>query len=190
MNAGPQSIVSLLTSANQRLAIPVYQRAYSWDEEQCRQLWDDIVAVGRRSSGTHFTGSVVMVLGGEFSASGVNKLLIIDGQQRITTLSLLIAAMAEFARDYPEKLTRVSYEEIIDSGYLILKYKKGEDHYRLTLSQGDERTLRSVFLVTLARDAPPKYQKGRISASFYFGDPPGIRTPDHRIKSAVLYRLS
>lgn len=79
MNAGPQSIVSLHTSANQRMVIPVYQRAYSWDEEQCRQLWDDIVAVGRRSSGTHFTGSVVMVLGGEYSASGVNKLLIIDG---------------------------------------------------------------------------------------------------------------
>ena len=145
MNAGPQSIVSLLTSANQRMVIPVYQRAYSWDEEQCRQLWDDIVAVGRRSSGTHFTGSVVMVLGGEFSASGVNKLLIIDGQQRITTLSLLIAAMAEYAREQPEKLTHVSYEEIIDSGYLVLKYKKGEDHYRLTLSQGDERTLRSVL---------------------------------------------
>ena len=144
MNAGPQSIVSLLTSANQRMVIPVYQRAYSWDEEQCRQLWDDIVAVGRRSSGTHFTGSVVMVLGGEFSASGVNKLLIIDGQQRITTLSLLIAAMAEYAREQPEKLTHVSYEEIIDSGYLVLKYKKGEDHYRLTLSQGDERTLCSV----------------------------------------------
>ena len=145
MNAGPQSIVSLLTSANQRMVIPVYQRAYSWDEEQCRQLWDDIVAVGRRSSGTHFTGSVVMVLGGEFSASGVNKLLIIDGQQRITTLSLLIAAMAEFAREHPDKLTHVSYEEIVDSGYLVLKYKKGEDHYRLTLSQGDEKTLCSVI---------------------------------------------
>lgn len=85
-----------------------------------------------------------MVLGGEFSASGVNKLLIIDGQQRITTLSLLIAAMAEFAREHPDKLTHVSYEEIIDSGYLVLKYKKGEDHYRLTLSQGDEKTLCSV----------------------------------------------
>ena len=57
-----------------------------------------------------------MVRGGEFSAAGVNKLLIIDGQQRITTLSLLIAAMAEFAREHPDKLTHVSYDEIIDSG--------------------------------------------------------------------------
>lgn len=145
MNAGPQSLVSLLTSANQRMTIPVYQRAYSWDEEQCRQLWDDIVAIGRRAAGTHFTGSVVMVLGGEFSASGVNKLLVIDGQQRITTLSLLITALAGFAREHPDMLTHVSYEEIIDSGYLVLKYKKGDDHYRLTLSQGDETTLRSVL---------------------------------------------
>lgn len=145
MNATPQKIVSLLTTANQRMVIPVYQRAYSWDEEQCRQLWDDIVAAGRRSSGNHFTGSVVMVLGGEFSAGGVNKLLVIDGQQRITTLSLLITAVAEFAREHPEKLTHVSYEEIIDSSYLVLKHKKGEDHYRLTLSQGDEKSLRSVL---------------------------------------------
>lgn len=145
MNAGPQSIVSLLTSANQRMVIPVYQRAYSWDAEQCRQLWDDIVAAGRRSSGNHFTGSVVMVLGGEFSAAGVNKILVIDGQQRITTLSLLIVAIAEFAREHPDKLTHVSYEEIVDSGYLVLKHKKGEDHYRLTLSEGDEKTLRSVL---------------------------------------------
>lgn len=136
--------IGLLTSANQRMVIPFYQRAYSWDEERCRQLWDDIVPIGRRSSGAHFTGSVVMVLGGEFSASGVNKLLIIDGQQRIATLSLLIAAMAEFACEQPEKLTHVSYEELIDSGYLVLKCKKGEGHYRLTLSQGDERTLCSV----------------------------------------------
>lgn len=67
-----------------------------------------------------------MVLGGEYGASGVNKLLIIDGQQRITTLSLLIVAMAEYAREHPDKLTHVSYEEIIDSGYLIFKYKKGD----------------------------------------------------------------
>ena len=145
MNAAPQSIVSLLTSANQRMVIPVYQRPYSWDEEQCRQLWDDIVAIGRRQSGTHFTGSVVMVLGDEFSISGVNKLLVIDGQQRITTLSLLIVALAEYAKAHPESLTHVSYDEIIDSGYLILKYKKGDDHYRLSLSQGDEQTLHSVL---------------------------------------------
>lgn len=146
MNAGPQTIVNLLTSADRRMVIPVYQRAYSWDEEQCQQLWDDIVAIGRREgTGTHFTGSVVMVLGGDPDFSGMTKVLVIDGQQRITTLTLLIVALAEFARENPDKVTRFSYEEIIGSGYLVSPYKKGEDHYRLTLSQGDETTLRSVI---------------------------------------------
>lgn len=145
MNAGPQSIVSLLTITNQRMVIPVYQRPYSWDEEQCRQLWDDIVAIGRRGTGEHFTGSVVMVLDGEFSVSGVSRLLVIDGQQRITTLTLLLVALAEYARDNPEKVTRFSFERIMGSGYLVLPYEKGDDHYRITLSQGDEATLRSVI---------------------------------------------
>ncbi|WP_270403476.1 DUF4268 domain-containing protein [Candidatus Collinsella stercoripullorum] len=144
MNAGPQSIVSLLTSANQRMVIPVYQRPYSWDEEQCRQLWEDILAIGRRGSGSHFTGSVVMVLDGEYNLSGVSRLLVIDGQQRITTLTLLLVALAEYARDYPDEVSHFSFDEIMISGYLVSPFKMGEDHYRLTLSQGDEATLRSV----------------------------------------------
>ncbi|HBO61257.1 MAG TPA: hypothetical protein DD645_00920 [Olsenella sp.] len=81
------------------MLIPVYQRAYLWGEEQCQRLWDDIVSAGRRGEGTHFTGSVVMVLDGTPDFSGVTKVLVIDGQQRITTLTLLLVALAEFARD-------------------------------------------------------------------------------------------
>ena len=145
MNAGPQHIVDLLTATSNRMVIPVYQRAYSWDEEQCQQLWDDIVATGRRGEGTHFTGSVVMVLDGTPDFSGMSRVLIIDGQQRITTLTLLLVALAEFARDNPDKVSHFSFEEIMGSGYLVSPYKKGDDHYRLTLSQGDEATLRSVI---------------------------------------------
>lgn len=145
MNAGPQRIVDLLTTASNRMVIPVYQRAYSWDEEQCQQLWDDIVATGRRGEGTHFTGSVVMVLDGTPDFSGMSRVLVIDGQQRITTLTLLLVALAEFARDNPDKVSHFSFEEIMGSGYLVSPYKKGPDHYRLTLSQGDETTLRSVI---------------------------------------------
>ncbi|WP_455138810.1 DUF4268 domain-containing protein [Thermophilibacter sp.] len=145
MNAGPQRIVDLLTTASNRMVIPVYQRAYSWDEEQCQQLWDDIVATGRRGEGTHFTGSVVMVLDGTPDFSGMSRVLVIDGQQRITTLTLLLVALAEFARDNPDKVSHFSFEEVMGNGYLVSPYKKGPDHYRLTLSQGDETTLRSVI---------------------------------------------
>lgn len=145
MNAGPQRVVDLLTTTSNRMVIPVYQRAYSWDEEQCQQLWDDIVSAGRRGEGTHFTGSVVMVLDGTPDFSGVTKVLVIDGQQRITTLTLLLVALAEFARDNPDKVSHFSFEEIMGSGYLVSPYKKGDNHYRLTLSQGDQTTLRSVI---------------------------------------------
>ncbi len=75
------------------------------------------------------------------SASGVTPLLLIDGQQRITTLTLLIAAFADFDRCHPDAQSRFSHAEIMGRGYLLDEYKKGEDRYRLTLSQGDKATL-------------------------------------------------
>ena len=155
-NAGPQRIVDLLTTTSNRMVIPVYQRAYSWDEGQCQQLWDDIVAIGRRGEGTHFTGSVVMVLDGTPDFSGMSRVLVIDGQQRITTLTLLLVALAEFARDNPDKVSHFSFEEIMGSGYLVSPYKKGDDHYRLTEY--------STQLV------PPFYESG--TASLYEAVPP------------------
>ena len=143
MDAASLDLTTLLTSANQRFVIPVYQRPYSWDEEQCVQLWEDVLAIGRRNEGRHFTGSVVWVQQG-VSASLISPVLIIDGQQRITTVSLLIIALAEFARAHPERELSFSCEEILGSGYLVNAYKKGDDHYKLTLSQGDRDVMRAL----------------------------------------------
>lgn len=107
------------------MVIPVYQCAYSWDEEQCQQLWDDVVATGRRGEGTHFTGSVVMVLDGTPDFSGMSRVLVIDGQQRITTLTLLLVALAEFARDNPDKVSHFSFEEVMGSGPSRLALQEG-----------------------------------------------------------------
>ena len=145
MDASSIDLVGLMTNASQRFIIPVYQRAYSWDEEQCVQLWDDILAVGRRGDAKHFTGSVVWVQQGVMSASGITPVLLIDGQQRITTVTLLIIALAEYARDHPDADLVFSCEEIIDSGYLVKKHKRGEDHYKLMLSQGDRGVLCSII---------------------------------------------
>lgn len=147
MNAGPISLISLISDASRRFVIPVYQRPYSWDEEQCEQLWEDILTVGRYGDGTHFTGSVVWIQDGTMSAAGVTPLLLIDGQQRVTTLMLLLIALADYARRHGEKvdILRFSLEEIIDRGFLVSKYRKGDDHYRLTLSQGDRAVLKSII---------------------------------------------
>ena len=96
MNAAAQSLITLITGANVRFVVPVFQRPYSWGEEQCVQLWDDVLSVGRRPMDRHFTGSIVWVQDGTMSAAGVTPLLLIDGQQRITTLVLLIAALADW----------------------------------------------------------------------------------------------
>ena len=74
--------------------IPIYQRTYSWTTEQCKQLWEDIVKVSKEDEDTgHFIGSIVFIEEGVFFSSGVTHLNLIDGQQRLTTILLLLAAL-------------------------------------------------------------------------------------------------
>ncbi len=145
MNASAQSLIGLLTNAGIRFVIPVYQRPYSWDEEHCEQLWDDIRSVGQRLDDKHFTGSVVWVQDGVMPANGVTPLLLIDGQQRVTTVMLLLIALAEYAKNHPEKELTFGYRPLIGKGYLIDEYMEGEARYRLTLSQGDRSTFVSLL---------------------------------------------
>ena len=150
MDAAARPLADFMTTASQRFIIPVYQRPYSWDEEQCVQLWDDILEVGRREGqATHFTGSIVWVQQGIMSAAGITPVLIIDGQQRVTTVTLLVIALAEYAREHTQDVRAgklaFSYEEILDSKFLINKYKRGDDRYRLTLSRGDAPVLRALI---------------------------------------------
>src|SRR6266571_1194069 len=91
--------------------IPIYQRTYSWTCEQCEQLWNDIVRTATdKEATTHFIGSIVCIQEGLSIASGVALLLVIDGQQRLTTLSLLLIALAKAARDATTSLN-MSHEE-------------------------------------------------------------------------------
>ena len=80
---------------SQQFVIPIYQRTYSWTEQQCRQLWDDIIRAGKRDDiSAHFIGSVVYIEQGLYQVSGISPLLVIDGQQRLTTAMLLIEALS------------------------------------------------------------------------------------------------
>ena len=145
MNAAAQSLIGLITNAALRFVVPVYQRPYSWDKEQCEQLWEDILSVGKRPSDRHFTGSVVWVQDGVMSANGITPRLLIDGQQRVTTVTLLLIALAEYARDHIDENLSFSYTRIINKGYLFEEELHGDDRYKLTLSQGDRATLKSLI---------------------------------------------
>lgn len=168
MNAHAQPLVGLMMSANLRFVIPVYQRPYSWDEEQCEQLWQDILSVGNRPQDTHFTGSVLWVQDGTFSASGVQPLLLIDGQQRITTLTLTIAALAEYSRKHPDAPLRFSHNEIIQRGYLVDTFRQDADRYKLTLTRSDKDTLESIFENLVDADHPIDEESAKIIANYQF----------------------
>ncbi|GAA9383226.1 hypothetical protein TH0793_10900 [Helicobacter pylori] len=120
-----------------QFVIPIYQRLYSWEKEQCQQLWDDIIKVGGDDKmNGHFIGSILYVLDGN-KHSG-NPLLIIDGQQRLTTITLLLIAYRDYLSD------EVKRKEIEDH-YLINSDKDGDKKFRLILSESDKDTLLSLI---------------------------------------------
>jgi len=127
-------------NGKKQFIIPIYQRTYSWSHEQCEQLWNDIVCTATNERATiHFFGSIGYIQYGRLIAGGVMPLLVIDGQQRLTTLSLLLIALAKAAKDSSTPLM-MSHEDIHDS-YLINKYSKGEEYYKLLLTQSDKDNL-------------------------------------------------
>ena len=85
----------LFLKASPQFVIPIYQRTYSWTERECRQLWEDILRAGRDEIVmAHFVGSIVYVEKGVYHVTSQSPLLVIDGQQRLTTVTLLIEALA------------------------------------------------------------------------------------------------
>ncbi|GAA9942695.1 DUF262 and DUF1524 domain-containing protein [Helicobacter pylori] len=126
-----------------QLVIPIYQRVYSWEKEQCKQLWDDIVKTGGSDQiEGHFIGSILYVLDGIMHSN--NALLIIDGQQRLTTITLLLTALRDHLNDEDEFLEKFSCQNI-QNDYLINSDKDGDKKFRLILSESDKDTLLSLI---------------------------------------------
>jgi len=94
MKATEAKLLEFLKKAAQ-FVIPIYQRTYSWGEKECQQLWDDVIRAGKNDKvPAHFVGSIVYVEKGLYQVSSQSPLLVIDGQQRLTTVTLLIEALA------------------------------------------------------------------------------------------------
>ncbi|GAA8082107.1 DUF262 and DUF1524 domain-containing protein [Helicobacter pylori] len=118
-----------------QLVIPIYQRVYSWEKEQCKQLWDDIVKTGGSDQiEGHFIGSILYVLDGIKHSK--NLLFIVDGQQRLTTITLLLIALRDHWSDKRKE---------IEDHYLINSDKDGDKKFRLILSESDKDTLLSLI---------------------------------------------
>src|ERR1041384_7242535 len=136
MKATEAKFLEFLKKAPQ-FVIPIYQRTYSWTEKECRQLWDDILRTGRKDSvSAHFVGSIVYVEQGLYQVSSQSPLLVIDGQQRLTTVTLLIEALARALGD-SEPMDGFSARKL-RSYYLLNPLEDGERRYKLVLTQTDK----------------------------------------------------
>lgn len=147
-----------------QFVIPIYQRTYSWTENQCRQLWDDIVRTGSDDAiSAHFVGSIVYIEKGLYQVSSQSPLLVIDGQQRLTSVTLLVESLAR-------ELDKLGAAEPLDgfsprklrNYYLRNPEEEGERHYKLLLSQTDKTTLMAL----IGNGELPKEPSLRVKENF------------------------
>ena len=137
MDARKGNIYEIL-NGNKQFLIPVYQRYYSWESEQCVRLWNDIVDMQNKNKTGHFVGSIVNIAE-QAMPTGVQKYMIIDGQQRITTLTLLLIALRDYAIKHPEDTTINAKR--IDNTLLKNEYESGDERYKLLLTETDRDVL-------------------------------------------------
>ncbi|SBT03594.1 conserved hypothetical protein [Candidatus Accumulibacter aalborgensis] len=146
MKATEANLLKFLKKSPQ-FVIPIYQRNYSWTEEQCRQLWTDLLRAGRLEKVTaHFIGSIVYVERGLSNVIQQEALLVIDGQQRLTTSTLLVAALAKhFEMKGVGELLETFSAKKLRNYYLLNPDEEGERHFKLLLSETDKETLLAIL---------------------------------------------
>ena len=160
MDARKGNIYEIL-NGNKQFLIPVYQRYYSWDIEQCTRLWNDIVEMQKKGKVGHFVGSIVNIAE-QAMPTGVQKYMIIDGQQRMTTLSLLLLALRDYAIKNPDDTTINARR--IDNMLLKNEYESGDERYKLLLTETDRD-----ILMRLVEEKPiPDDTRSRLLDNYKF----------------------
>ena len=136
MKANELQIINFLQAANVQFVIPVYQRNYDWKNAECNELLHDIIAVETEKRGTHFIGSIVYIHEGIHLIDDVKELVIIDGQQRLTTINILYVALYRFAKEHDKK----QEAERLYNMFLTNQYVQNESS-KLKLKQTDTNSL-------------------------------------------------
>lgn len=147
-----------------QFVIPVYQRIYSWDKKQCLQLWEDVLKIGQsKKTEGYFIGSIVFVANDIYQV-GHNELLVIDGQQRLTTITLLLITLRNILKSKEEVFGKFSKVKI-NNRYLINPDEERDRRYKLILSENDKDTL--LYLIDEDRREPNE-PSSKIKDNFEF----------------------
>jgi uncharacterized protein with ParB-like and HNH nuclease domain/alkylated DNA nucleotide flippase Atl1 len=169
MQVGESSLKELIEGEKQ-FQVPLYQRQYAWASPQLSQLWEDIleqydvVTPDERGwvdpkAPTHFLGSLVLAPSPLIQAHGVTPFLVIDGQQRLTTLLVAVCALRDHVAATDDRAV-----ERFNERYLINKYGDGSSYYRLLPTQADRRS----FFACVHGDNPADRTGGIGSAYAFF----------------------
>lgn len=142
MKANEINLNRFLSQSDTQFIIPVYQRNYDWSHHQCKQLLDDILEIGTNSKkNAHFIGSIVYVHDDVYSASGIRELTTIDGQQRLTTLTLIYLVIYRLAKT----LGNEQLFNKINETYLINKFAADEEKLKLKPTENNNRALKYLL---------------------------------------------
>lgn len=149
-----------MEGATKRFIIPVYQRNYDWKMENCKQLYDDLVKVVKQKRKSHFFGSIVSV----YEPSGKNtEFLIIDGQQRLTTVSLLLLAMYNLVSNDVVKSEDGNFMQRIYEEFLVDKYQPKETRIKLKSVKNDKNAFVKLF-----EDESEHIKESNITANYNY----------------------
>ncbi len=135
MNAGETTLETIFEGVKQYI-IPLFQRTYSWKRKHWETLWDDLMDLYETDDKRiHFMGAMV-TMPVEMSPHGINKYLLIDGQQRLTTLFILLALIRDLAPALAEQTNEL---------YVVNKWGKGVNRYKLLPSQTDQKVFARII---------------------------------------------
>ncbi|MBH8557914.1 DUF262 domain-containing protein [Hymenobacter negativus] len=162
MKATETKLLGLL-EGRQQFTIPIYQRPYSWTLDECQRLLHDIRQVGQDDTRpTYFIGSVVYFEEEAHAIGTIRNFLVIDGQQRLTTMVLLLKALANYLAQHGEPLQSDTTSEELTDTYLTNRLKQGDLLQRLLLTKRDKETLIAV----VNGNPLPSQKSERVAANF------------------------
>lgn len=182
-----------LLEGSKQYQVPLYQRTFSWRRGQFERLWEDLVTLAgdqeqHGSRVTHFMGSLVLAPTPDIGPAGVSRYLVVDGQQRLTTLTLLLSAI----RDHRAETESAEHRDRLNEQYLINKWREGDDRLKLLPTQADRDSYRACIEASPKAGAADgigevyRYFRGRLADH----DDPDDDHDIERVESAVLSGLT
>ncbi|MDJ0580407.1 DUF262 domain-containing protein [Crocosphaera sp.] len=182
MKASETSIRNLLEGTKQ-FQVPLFQRPYSWKKNNWDTLWYDLMSIYDGDvDGSYFLGPIV-TQSISSTADGISLFLIIDGQQRLTTLSILLASLRDKLREENPR-----FSEQLHEYFLINKFQDNDDYFKVLPTQADRNSYKAIIDLEIN----PDEANGKITESYqYFTKKINKEKADfcEKIKNIILEKL-